>query len=142
MRRGVPCLLLPLAFLGTACPNTFDDEPEAIIGSWELEDVDGLMGCTLTGGELEIAAGTVADTYVGDFEWMATCDAGDDIDEMASLTSLDVESSSFEYSLELLRTTPSELMLDWECSLMEPELNCIESGPNGVLVFEFRREGG
>ena len=140
MRRGV--LLLPLfALLGTACPNNFDEDPEPIIGSWELEDVDGLTGCMITGGELEIAAGDAANDYTGDFEWSATCAGIADINEVAELTSLDVESSSFEYSLEFLRSVPDDLDIDWECSLMEPELDCIQSGPGPVLVFEFRREG-
>ncbi len=140
MRRGV-CLLPLLALLGTACPNNFDEDPEPIIGTWELQDVDGLMGCTVTDGELEIAAGDAADDYTGDFEWTAMCAAGIDISEVAELSSLDVESSSYEYSLELIRTMPEDLDLDWECSLNEPELDCIQSGPGGVLVFEFRREG-
>lgn len=140
MRRGA--LLLPLfALFGTACPNNFDEDPEPIIGTWELEDVDGLVGCMLTEGELEIAAGANPDDYTGDFEWSATCAGAMDIGEVAELTSLDVESSSFEYSLEFVRTIPENLDIDWECSLMEPELDCIQSGPGGVLVFEFRREG-
>jgi hypothetical protein len=137
LRRCAPALLL-LAFVG--CREDFAPSRDAIVGTWELESISGFPDCTLvTGGELEVGQDNDGD-FFGDFEFSRDCPmGGGTITERATLDSLDIEQPEREYSMELQLIEPEQLLVDWECSLAEPDLECIESG-DPVLIFEFRRE--
>ena len=135
--RASSLLLLSLA----ACRDEFDDGGlDPIVGTWELVEIQGFEGCALTEGELEIVQANDR-SFSGDFEVMATCAMGEDLWEIGDVTDIEVDEIGRDYGIDIRLTMPDGILADWDCTMNDPELTCIESGAP-PLVFEFEREGG
>lgn len=127
--------LVTLSSLG--CRTSFDDfVPDAIAETWTLTSVTGLLGCTSDSGNMQIIH--VEDLApMGDFSWMASCDDNSTIAEAADVTEVIIEERARAYTLTLERTGPSPATLEWSCAMNLPNMSCTESGPDGVVVFDF-----
>jgi hypothetical protein len=138
---AVRIALTALTFLAlTGCKEEFSEyQQNPIAGTWSLQSVEGMAGCTATSGTLSVI--DVEDMpLTGDFTWAANCIAGNGISEAGDIQSIETDEWGVDYGVDILLHTPNSRALDWDCSMNDPEMTCIESGVQ-VVVFEFTRAG-
>lgn len=134
-RAAAPVLLLIVAC--RADIKASDVDP--IVETWELQSVELEEGCTLLEGELEMVQAEDG-TLGGDFEWMASCPAGEDIHEVGTVDMVEVDVSGSDYGLDISLTMPAGGTIDLDCIMNRPSMTCTESGPP-IRVFEYAIEG-
>ena len=124
-------LALAGLILVAACAEDLDSE--ALIGTWEMQEITGELCTLVPGGELEVAP-----DLTGTVDWTIDCAMGGMFSEIGTFDDVSVERTDIEYSFTL---TSGTQLFDWECIIDEPEMDCTETNGMGtVLIFKFRRE--